>query len=128
MKNQKQKDWNLLKDLESKDNIIDKIKEDLKNLKFKFDNLLIENKKLKTENENLKNQKEELKAETSANKTENSNIDMLWTYFNICAKTIWKKNLRLPQGCARGPLMRWLGSSTSLQKTSFFIVRFWQIS
>ena len=38
---------NLLKEMESKDNIIDKMNEDLKNLKFKFDNLLIENKKLK---------------------------------------------------------------------------------
>ena len=86
---------NLLKDLESKDNIIDKIKEDLKNLKFKFDNLLIENKKLKTENENLKNQKEELKAETSANKTENSNILERLNKLELMNKKLNKEFLNL---------------------------------
>ena len=86
---------NLLKDLESKDNIIDKTKEDLKNLKFKFDNLLIENKKLKTENENLKNQKEELKAETSANKTENSNILERLNKLELMNKKLNKEFLNL---------------------------------
>ena len=86
---------NLLKDLESKDNIIDKIKEDLKHLKFKFDNLLIENKKLKTENENLKNQKEELKAETSANKTENSNILERLNKLELMNKKLNKEFLNL---------------------------------
>ena len=86
---------NLLKDLESKDNIIDKTKEDLKNLKFKFDNLLIENKKLKTENENLKNQKEELKAETSANKTENGNILERLNKLELMNKKLNKEFLNL---------------------------------
>ena len=64
---------NLLKEIENKDNFMDKMKEDIKNLKFKIDNLLIENKKLNKENDSLKSEKEELKAELSVNKTENNN-------------------------------------------------------
>ena len=69
---------NLLKEMDNKDILIDKLKEDIKNMKCKIENLLIENKKLKSENESLINQKEEMKAEANANKTEiNNNLEKL---------------------------------------------------
>ena len=86
---------NLLKEMESKDNIIDKMNEDIKNLKFKFDNLLIENKKLKMENDNLKNQKEELKAESSANKSEKDNILEKLNKLELMNKKLNKEFLNL---------------------------------
>ena len=69
---------NLLKEMDNKDILIDRLKEDIKNMKCKIENLLIENKKLKSENESLINQKEEMKAEANANKTEiNNNLEKL---------------------------------------------------
>ena len=69
---------NLLKEMDNKDILIDRLKEDIKNMKCKIENLLIENKKLKSENESLINQKEEMRAEANANKTEiNNNLEKL---------------------------------------------------
>ena len=47
---------------------IDKLKKEINNLRFRNDNLILENKKMKNENDNLINQKEELKAESDSNK------------------------------------------------------------
>ena len=64
---------NLLKELDKKNMYIEKLENDIKNLKFKIDNLIIENKKIKNENNDLLSQKEELKANSDANKLDFEN-------------------------------------------------------
>ena len=54
--------------LKEKNEYIDKLKKDINNLRFRIDNLILENKKMKDENDNLISQKEELKAESDSNK------------------------------------------------------------
>ena len=63
---------NLIKEIDNKNLYIQKLEDDIKNLKFKIDNLMIENTKIKKENEDLMSQKEELRAHTDLNK-----IDLL---------------------------------------------------
>ena len=54
--------------LKEKNEYIDKLKKEIKDLRFRNDNLILENKKMKNENDNLISQKEELKAELDSNK------------------------------------------------------------
>ena len=65
----------LLADIDDKDYRIQKLENEIKHLKLKIDNLMIENNKIKTENNNLNNKREELKAILDSNKIDLLNLN-----------------------------------------------------
>ena len=86
---------NLIKELDNKNIYIEKLERDIKNLKFKIDNLIIENKKIKNENENLLSQREELKAESDINRQDLTNNKEKLNKLELMNKKLNKDYLNL---------------------------------